>query len=115
MAITVTTTINKNHIFGDQRVMDCSFSINGTYVTGGFTISPNVVGLDVIDYVDAGVDASSGAGTAVAYLYGWNKSSGKMQLFVTASTPDGATGFAELTNGSTVTTAGFDALIYGVD
>jgi hypothetical protein len=115
MAITATGTYRKNHVVGDQRVMDFAFSITGTYVTGGFAISPASVGLDVIDFVVMTPDPSSGAGTAVAYILAWNASTGKVQLFVTASTPDGATGFAELTNGSTVTTAGFDALIYGVD
>lgn len=115
MAITVTSTYRKNHVVGDQRVMDFAFSISGTYVTGGFTITPPSVGLDVIDFVVITPDPSSGAGTAVAYVYAWNSSTGKVQLFVTPSSPDGTLAMVELTNTTTVTTAGFNALIYGVD
>ena len=115
MAITATLTYNKNHVNGDQRVMDFSISLSGTYVTGGFTITPASVGLDVIDFVIPVPDPSAGAGTAVAYVYAWNSSTGKMQLFVTPSSPDGTLAMVELTSTTTVTTAGVRCLIYGVD
>lgn len=115
MAITATGNYNKNHVIGDQRMMDFSFSINGTYVSGGFTISPASIGLDVIDFVIFTPDPSAGSGTAVAYNYAWNSSTGKVQLFTTPSTPDGTQADAELSNGATVTTAGFRAFFYGVD
>ena len=115
MAITATFTYNANHVFGDQRMMDFSVSLNGTYATGGFTIAPGTVGLDVIDYVIAILDPSAGAGTAVAYVYAWNRSTGKMQLFVTPSSPDGTLAFVQLTDTTTVTTAGVRLLFYGVD
>src|SRR5215469_9133829 len=102
MAVTYTATINRVHVVGDQKVMDVSFSANGSYATGGDTLAPASVGLDVIDFIVFTPDSSAGAGTPSAVVWSWNSSTGKIMMYVQGTA--GATNTMIEANGATITT-----------
>jgi hypothetical protein len=105
---------------GDQRVMDVTLlaPAGATYTSGGDSITPAQVGLDVVDYVVVMVDGfgSNTNGVALVAPNLGSASGGettiKMQLFGTGAA-SGDT-FAELGASTAVAALQLHCLFYGV-
>lgn len=87
MAIAYTVTINKVTVYGDMRIVYVTLaspaSGSNTYTAGGDSITPAQVGLDYIDYADAG-DLNLGGTPATGYAVNMipnGSSACKVQLF----------------------------------
>jgi hypothetical protein len=90
MAIAWAVTINKVTVFGDQRISYCTLvsPASCSYTTGGDSITPAQVGLDVIDFANLNLAiVTSGMTTAYAVNFtpGTGSAAGKLQLFTTTA------------------------------
>src|ERR1700722_7141227 len=119
MAIAYTVTINKVTVFGDQRIsyvtLTSPASGSDTYTTGGDTITPAQVGLDVIDFADASLAMPAAATTAYGVVITPGPGSGanaKVQLFGSGAS-SGAV-LAEVTGSTAVASFSIIAEFRGV-
>lgn len=118
MAIAYVVTINKVTVFGDQRIsyvtLTSPASGSDTYTTGGDSITPAQVGLDVIDFADCSLAAPAGQATAYVTLFtpGVGSAAGKLQLFGSGSS-SGAV-LAEVTGATAVASFSINCEFRGV-
>lgn len=84
MAITLTVSNLTRNSMGNKRCNEATFTPAGTYLTGGFTLSPGSLGLFAFD--TGGVDFNAPSG----YVMNYDASTGKVLVYVTGSvTPAG--------------------------
>lgn len=115
MAGAVTSvTLNKQTVFGDEKVSYVTIVCGANYVAGGDTFTPAQCGLDVIDYVSflgVGVLTAGGTTAVVPTLsYLSTPSAPLLQLFGTGAASTAA--LAEMANGD-YHTYSVKALVYG--
>jgi hypothetical protein len=92
MAITLTVTNLTRNSMGNKRCNEATFTPAGTYLTGGFTLSPGSLGLFAFD--TGGVDFNAPSG----YVMNYDASTGKVLVYVTGSvTPAGTVSKPTLT------------------
>ena len=120
MAIAWSVVINKVTVFGDQRVVYATLtspaSGSDTYTTGGDTVAPSAVGLDVIDFVNITGVAEPTAlttGYIVNIIPGVGSAANmKVQLFATGGSSGAA--LAELGSSTAVASFSFEGQFFGV-
>lgn len=84
MAITLTVSNLTRNSMGNKRCNEATFTPAGTYLTGGFTLSPGSLGLFAFD--TGGVDFNAPSG----YVMNYDASTRKVLVYVTGSvTPAG--------------------------
>lgn len=76
MAITLTVTNLTRNSMGNKRCNEATFTPAGTYLTGGFTLSPGSLGLFAFD--TGGVDFNAPSG----YVMNYDASTGKVLVYV---------------------------------
>ena len=111
MSITFTSTLLRENVVGVEKAMDWQIILTGTYVTGGFSITPANLGLDTIDFVAIMPDGS-GANTNGVALVVPNLSTNLWLLYGTGAADTDA--FDQIGNGNTITGFTFIARVYGV-
>ena len=111
MAVTTTNTLLRENVMGCEKVMDWKIALSGTYVTGGFSLTPATLGLDTIDFVSTMIDGSTTQTNGVA-LVAPNLTSNLWLLF--GSGANAGDMLSEVGNGDTVTDFTFIARVWGV-
>lgn len=75
MAIAV-TQVGRRTVFGDRRVGFYDVVYSGNYATGGEALTPALLGLTDIDFVEGSVASSTDLVTSVTVY--WNPATGKL-------------------------------------
>ncbi|NBU11732.1 MAG: hypothetical protein EB141_00195 [Verrucomicrobia bacterium] len=86
MAVTAsysTLGIDRVQVIGRERVVRRRVALSGTYVSGGFAITPNELNLSKIRWVKFHGPASTGS--AVAFPV-WDDTNSKIKLFTATAT-----------------------------
>ncbi len=65
MAITITAVTGASGVAGNKRTRVYDVTLDNSYPTGGYSITPAQVGLKKIEFVDAGGGAKNSAGTSL--------------------------------------------------
>lgn len=83
MALTISKVTGADHVEGNKRVKVRTVTLDSSYATGGYSLTPSSVGLHSIDTVQGGVAVSADGTSARTVAY--NHSTQKLQVFTTAS------------------------------
>jgi hypothetical protein len=99
MPVTYTTALDRNGVerTGKSKKVSGRMTLTGTYVTGGFTVTPNDLLLGSIDSLELG---TAWTGTT-SYNTQWDSANSKIKLGWTAAAV--STAFAEIANATTTT------------
>lgn len=82
MAIAV-TQVGRRTVFGDRRVGFYDVVFSGTYPTGGEALSPALLGLNSVDFVEAAQGVSTDRVTSV--VVSWDQTTGKLLNYEAAA------------------------------
>ena len=86
MALVIAKAVRADHVEGNKRVRVRDITLDNSYPTGGYTINPSDAGLRTrIDTADCEL-AIAAAGGATSRAVSYNYSTGKLQVYTTAST-----------------------------
>lgn len=98
MAVTITASVVKRSVWGDQRAVIADLTSTGTYVTGGTAVAASLVGLKVIDHVIA-PPMQFAADRTVGEIPVWDAENSKIVLYESGAD---TTDFPELSSGGTL-------------